>query len=1047
MTRVPERSGTASFLFGLLMTCLVATPAVAKDYDEVKIHQDDQGWQLRVNGEPTMVFGMNWSYIPVGKNYSWNIWAQPPEVIREVLDSEMSLLRDMGVNAIRQMPGVPPEWITYMYEEYGIFTVMNHFVARYGMIVDGSWRPNTDYSDPKTRAAVKAEIKEMIDGYRDTKGILMWMLGNENNYGLHWTSFEIEDLPEEQKDNAKAEPLYSLMGELIDQIQAEDPQRRPVGIANGDLGYIDLIVKHCKNMDVMGTNVYRGVSSTTLFKDVAEKLGIPVMYTEFGSDAFNAKLNREDPTMQAYYLHGLWQEIYEQSHGKGQVGNAIGGLIFQWSDGWWKHLQDSNLDIHDATATWENDAYRWDWVAGRNNMNEEWFGIAAKDFPDERGVFKVRPRSAYYLLRDAFKLDPYAEDTTPERIKEHFGQLSPRSYLITYEGDKAAGKVEELERLRVSQLRLELESYITAGSEETERGTPKVVDHMQSFYIGLETRPTERVRGELVLNILGNVPTNRLDEIFYENRGERRQFLDEDGDPTTLEGVERVSVYSAEIEVQEKLFVLEGFYRVGHYHWGYEGDFFGFYPEAHYGPNLDIYNGKAPSGAEVEFKQQLKGLKLAIGPELWWGANPAVLAKWRKTHGPFTYTIIHHEDLAENADSESSVATPEQQTRRSSIALEYEAANWTLTLGGIFAGSERVGRSFQWVRETDERGYLDTDYEIINDEIAWADTLGGKAKFTLTEGRYNWFVQGGLQGLVASGGGDWTKTFAGWMTKPSGRGNQWHAQTGLLVHAQPFQFGPNVMFQKPLIGPNPVIPDHFSDQTGIYYRGFGPRNVRDDPFVVLENREQIASEFLIVYDPTPATWIFAWNNDEMEDAPFAAAVHLMYRKRFTRRDASMFVSDSGAFLPFGDSPPQHDLAGFVARFVSSPGGGWRLRGTLGAGEGEPNGPDTRKIRYGGAGITATWRGWRTESLVIIDGWGPYDYHRDFNQTYPFQLYTDVSWGVLSRYFDEYYARMGLRYQHRTLDEHSPGLALDADEIPSDISGSEWEFGTYLHVGM
>jgi hypothetical protein len=40
-----------------------------------------------------------------------------------------------------------------------------------------------------------------------------------------------------------------------------------------------------------------------------------------------------------------------------------------------------------------------------------------------------------------------------------------------------------------------------------------------------------------------------------------------------------------------KDFDLRGFYRKGHYHWAYEGDFW-LYPEANYGPNLDIYNGQ-----------------------------------------------------------------------------------------------------------------------------------------------------------------------------------------------------------------------------------------------------------------------------------------------------------------------------------------------------------------------------------------------------------------------------------------------------------------------
>ena len=74
---------------------------------------------------------------------------------------------------------------------------------------------------------------------------------------------------------------------------------------------------------------------------------------------------------------------------------------------------------------------------------------------------------------------------------------------------------------------------------------------------------------------------------------------------------------------------MRGFYRTGHYHWGYEGDFFGLYPEANYGPNLDIYNGEI-IGFEFDGKKAFKGLKAAFGPQLWWGANPAVLVKYSR---------------------------------------------------------------------------------------------------------------------------------------------------------------------------------------------------------------------------------------------------------------------------------------------------------------------------------------------------------------------------------------------------------------------------------
>src|SRR5207253_3532641 len=97
--------------------------------------------------------------------------------------------------------------------------------------------------------------------------------------------------------------------------------------------------------------------------------------------------------------------------------------------------------------------------------------------------------------------------------------------------------------------------------------------------------------------------------------------------PTTqqkLSDLQRLAIYQAEFNIDQKWFSIDGYYRTGHYHWGEEGDFFYLYRNAYYGPNLDIYNGNAPFGAVVSAHQALEGLKLAIGPEIYWGANPSL---------------------------------------------------------------------------------------------------------------------------------------------------------------------------------------------------------------------------------------------------------------------------------------------------------------------------------------------------------------------------------------------------------------------------------------
>ena len=595
----------------LLALAVLVLGAQSAQAEQIEIVKDSDGSRLEVDGEPFMVFGMNWGYMPIGQNYSYDFWGRSDAFIVAALDREMSLMRDMGVNTIRHYVGMPPRWVQYVYEKFGIYTVINHTVGRYGMTIGGVWHPVTDYSDPEVRETLKAEVRALVEEFEGTPGLLMWLLGNENNYGLSWSSFEIEALPEGEQNEARARHLYSLFGEIIDEIKATD-SGHPVAIANGDLQYIDIIAEECTGLDVLGSNVYRGISARDYYQVIEDKLGVPTMFTEFGADAFNAITQSEDQITQAKYLIGQWEEIYEQSSGKGRVGNAIGGMIFQWSDGWWKFKQEERLDIHDTNASWPNDAYPEDYREGENNMNEEWWGICAKGYTDANGLYQVYPRAAYYAMRDAFKLDPYAPDTDIQTIKEHFGSIQPMGSVLQARGDKAALGAENSSRVRLSGLRMEFTTYSTGGEnistppiEQPQAGYPSYLgfDSGQSFYADFEGRPSDAVMGTLSLNFLGRVPVNPIDEIFYENRGRSRTILDDNGDPLQLESIERVKVYQASLTWDDRLFTMDYFYRTGHLHWQYEGDFFGLYRDAYYGENVDIYNGAAPNGVQMTGKQ------------------------------------------------------------------------------------------------------------------------------------------------------------------------------------------------------------------------------------------------------------------------------------------------------------------------------------------------------------------------------------------------------------------------------------------------------------
>jgi len=353
-------------------------------------------------------------------------------------------------------------------------------------------------------------------------------------------------------------------------------------------------------------------------------------------------------------------------------------------------------------------------------------------------------------------------------------------------------------------------------------------------------------------------------------------------------------VYRADFSWNHKQFDMKGFYRTGHYHWGYEGDFFGLYPEANYGPNIDIYNGAAPSGVEFTGKRSLSGFSLAMGPELWWGANPAILLKY----------------------TESSFAIPQPKTRRATIY----------------------------------------------------------------------------------------QTFTGWRLKDSGSGNQYNILSGFTYSIGNLQIGPNFLWQRPIEGPIP---------SGVDAPG-RPRNILNDPFAVRSNREMTAGEILFTFDPTPGTWMYQWDNDRAEDAKFALSTGFVFRHLPTSQDAAIgILPDGRTFFPFPGAAPAADLWEAHARIVSRLSPDFGLVANIYGGTAQANGSDQREIERFGADVRTIYKHLKITAGVKINDWGPYDYHRDFNLTYPSQLILDINTSLgKPSWFDLPNTKIGIQGMYR-----------------------------------
>ena len=1019
--------------------------------DIVKVQTNREQHTLTVNGQSFFIKGMNWDYYPIGTNYSYSLWKQSDATIKAALDNEMSLLKNMGVNTIRQYSGIPSRWITYIYEKYGIYTILNHTFGRYGLTINNTWVANTDYSSNEVQTILLQEVKEMALQYKETPGLLMFLLGNENNYGLFWRGAETENIPvAERQSTIDAVAMYKLFNQATLAMKSIDANH-PIAMCNGDLLFLDILAKECTAVDILGVNMYRGISFDNAFERVKKEYGKPLLFTEFGADAFNTVTNAEDQEAQAAYVLGNWKEIYANAAGNGKAGNSIGGCTFQFSDGWWKYGQTSNLEEHDVNASWTNGGYQNDYVVGENNMNEEWFGICAKGKTNELGLYSLYPRAAYYVLKDIHSFNPYV--ITQDSINKIVHNGTIVQAMLLARGDKSVRSQEEQSKVYMSNLQANFTTYNTGGSlisTPSQSKTNSVTyprrlgfDHMQSFVFGITAKPSANVVANVQFNVLGNVAENPIDEVFYENRGRQISITTANGNQQYITD-SKMQLYRSSISWNSSYMNIIGFYRTGHYHWGYEGDFFGLYPEANYGPNIDIYSANTPFGFEIEGKKFIKGLKIAFGPELWWGANPSLLLKYSTSVANATITGVFQEDIMQRSGVQSSFAIPVPKTRKLAISIEKKYDNFGISLGGLWAGQPLNGRTFQLMR-----GDIN-DYTIYQDNIKSSDNFGGKIKVTYQSSLLNWYALGSYMGLVANGGIDNTKTFTGWRLKDIGSGNMMNVLTGFTLNLGYLQIAPNMLVQKPMEGP---IPSWVSAPAR-------PRNIIDDPFSVRSNRETVAGELLLTYDPTPGTWMYEWDNDRAEDAAFAMSLDLMYRHLPTTQDAAIGILANGrTTFVFPGAAPAQDLWEINARVISKVDPELGFIANLYAGNGQANGSDTRTINRYGVDLRAIYKQSKLIVLCKLNDWGPFDYHRDFNLTFPLQFITEVSteigkpdWFMLPG------TKVGMRTTYRTLNKYSPRYSpvLNIDPAgnwvpdPNAIgfpNGNEWEIRTFVQVSI
>ena len=379
----------------------------SRPLQEVRIRKlKNNAYQLLVKNKPYFIKGVCYSPIPIGQEHEYDFWSDPGEPWK--IDGK--LMREMGINTVRfyQLPensGAAKKVINDLYQLYGIRSILGNWL--------GFWEyPGPRYADQDFQEKVKKDVLAMVRVYKDEPGVLLWILGNENNYSFServnpWGSPEIDAITDLRKRcDTRAGIYYSLVNELAREIHLIDPHH-PVALGNGELISLEAANQVCPDIDLVALIVYRGKTFGNLFKSLRATFDKPLIISEFGADSYDAYLKKEDQNAQALFLESQWKEIFKNSYpNKDGAQNCLGATMFEWTDEWWKHDEASpeSWKIQDTESNWSNGSYYFDIKAERNmNMNEEWFGITALSEEIENGVNKRIPRKAYYVLREFWK--------------------------------------------------------------------------------------------------------------------------------------------------------------------------------------------------------------------------------------------------------------------------------------------------------------------------------------------------------------------------------------------------------------------------------------------------------------------------------------------------------------------------------------------------------------------------------------------------------------------------------------------------------------------
>ena len=213
---------------------------------------------------------------------------------------DVMLAKEANVNFIRTSHYPPTDNFLSLCDKYGIFVEDETAVCFVGSHRTADYYPGSSENSSEFTDRYLSQLKEMVYEHRNHASVIIWSIGNENNFGNNF---------KKSYDWVKAADstrpvIFSYPGNVDDSVKAYDLLSMHYPGINGDMNQYGIVTKSFGN----------------------EKM--PVIFDEWAHVAcYNNLTVKEDPNIRDFWgisLDSMWQKVYDANGG---AGGAIWGMI------------------------------------------------------------------------------------------------------------------------------------------------------------------------------------------------------------------------------------------------------------------------------------------------------------------------------------------------------------------------------------------------------------------------------------------------------------------------------------------------------------------------------------------------------------------------------------------------------------------------------------------------------------------------------------------------------------------------------------------------